>query len=155
MFVDVLIFSIFQTLRQAEIWTNWMIKPKLNAVLKFVYISEANRNRCHRQILYVSCLYIPQEFCTSSMHPAALWEKTMFLTGEVASRAVVISQLLPRVWNDLVILNKNNYKMLLLSVLQYNLVFLWEEHVLPYFPVDNVHLCITHTPNFFNIPFDV
>jgi hypothetical protein len=72
-----------------------MIKPKLKAALKFVYISEASRDRCHQHVLYVSCLYISQEFCTSSMHPAAVYEKTMFLTGEVMSRAIVISQLLP------------------------------------------------------------
>jgi hypothetical protein len=28
-------------------------------------------------------------------------------------------------------------------------------NILPYFPVDNAHRCITRTPNFFDIPFDV
>ena len=72
-----------------------MIQQKLKTVLKFIYTSEANRDRCHQQILYVSCPYIPQEFCTSSMYQAALCEKTVFLIGEVGSRAIVISQLLP------------------------------------------------------------
>ena len=72
-----------------------MIQQKLKTVLTFFYTSEANRDRCHQQILYGSCLYIPQEFCTPSMHQATLCTKTVFLIGEVGTRAIVISQLLP------------------------------------------------------------
>jgi len=72
-----------------------MIQQKLKTVLKFFYTSEANRDRCHQQILYVCCLHIPQEFCTRSMHQAALCEKTVFLIGEVGSKAIVVSKLLP------------------------------------------------------------
>ena len=114
-----------------------MIKWKLKTVLKFFYTSEANRDRCHQQILYVSCLYIPQEFCTPIMHQAALCEKTVFLIGEVRSRAIVVKSVVASWVTWLVmdplccfaVLNKNSYKTLLLSVLHYNLMFLWEEHI--------------------------